>query len=157
MDRDLLMKAMKASISEVLEKMFFLPLELSQAGTSNELWENPAAMDLMAVSLAFEGGFSGHFMLLIPRTLGRKLTADFMGVEEGGVPPEHVEETAKEILNMIAGNTFGKLDERTAFQLGIPETVSAQTVIASSTAPEKETFVGIETHEGRMCLKVVTA
>ncbi len=155
MDRDLLMKTMKASISEVLEKMFFLPLDVSDAGSWFQLWKDPAAEEPIAVRLAFSGLFSGHFLFLIPRTLGTALTADFMGVEKETVAPEQVEETAKEILNMVAGNTFGTLDQEAIFQLGIPEIVSNQSVLAAPSEPDRELFLGVETLNGLMGLLLV--
>ncbi len=157
MDRDLLMKAMKASISEVLEKMFFLPLDVSDAGTWSDFWGDPAAAKPIAVRLAFNGPFSGHFIFFIPRSLGGELTADFMGIEQEAVPPEHVDQTAKEILNMIAGTTFGALDEQAVFQLGIPETISAESVLVPSATPGSEMFLGVETLKGRMALLLVNA
>ncbi|MFO7784301.1 MAG: chemotaxis protein CheX [Thermodesulfobacteriota bacterium] len=155
MDRDLLMMTMKASISEVLEKMFFLPLDVSDAVDWSELWEDPTALDPIAVRLAFSGPFSGHFLFLVPRGLGTGLTADFMGIEKKAVPPEHVEQTAKEILNMVAGTTFSDLVGQAIFQLGIPETVSAETALVQSTSPDNEVFLGVETLQGRMGLLLV--
>ncbi len=155
MDRDLLMKTMKDSISEVLEKMFFLPLDVSDSVGWSDLWEDPAAVDPIAVKLAFSGPFSGHFMFLIPRGLGTGLTADFMGIEKNAVPPEHVEQTAKEILNMVAGTAFSDLDEQAVFQLGIPEIVSAQTALEPSKTRQRELFLGVDTLKGRMGLLLV--
>ncbi len=155
MDRDLLMKTMKDSISEVLEKMFFLPLDASEAGAWSELWEDPAAAELIAVSLAFSGPFSGHFLFLIPRGLGTTLTSDFMGIKKETVAPEQVEETAKEILNMVAGTTFSTLDQEAVFQLRIPEIISNQSVFAAPSEPDRELFLGVQTLNGLMGLLLV--
>ena len=154
MDRELLTRTMRASISEVLEKMFFLPLDFSEAGTPGELWGDPEAADLLAVRLPFEGPFSGSLVFLIPRGLGFDMTADFMGVEKEEVPLEHVEQTAKEILNMIAGSTFSRLDDQAVFELGIPETVPAQGALSGG-SNGKELFVGVDTLESRIGLVLV--
>ncbi|MCF8061985.1 MAG: chemotaxis protein CheX [Deltaproteobacteria bacterium] len=148
---------MRNSISEVLEKMFFLPLDFSEAGTPGELWEDPAAADLMAVRLSFAGPFSGSLVFLIPRKLGVDLTADFMGVEKDAVPPEHVEQTVEEILNMIAGSTFSILDDQAVYELGIPESTSAQQALAATSSPRGAVFQGVDTLDSRIALALVGA
>jgi CheY-specific phosphatase CheX len=155
MDRELLKKTMRASTSEVLEKMFFLPLDFSEAGTPGELWADPAAADLLTVRLSFAGPISGALLFMIPRGLGIEMTADFMGIEKEGVPPEHVEQTAKEILNMIAGSTFSSLDDQAVFELGIPETAPVQTALTACSDPEKGLFLGVDTLESRIGLVLV--
>ncbi len=155
MQRDLLMKTMKTSISEVLEKMFFLPLDFSDAEGSAELGKGPGDQDLIAVRLAYSGPFSGYFVLLIPRNLGRELTADFMGIDQKTVPPEHVDQTAKEILNMIAGTTFSSLDEEAVFQLGIPEALSGEGAGGKAASGQKELFLAVDTLKGPMGLLLV--
>ena len=157
MDRDLLKKTMRTSISEVLEKMFFLPLDFSEAETPGELWEDPGAAELMAVRLSFGGPFSGTLIFLIPRKLGVDMTADFMGIDRDAVPAEHVDQTAKEILNMIAGSTFGLLDDQAVFELGIPETTSAETALRELSARGAYLFQGVDTLESRIGLVLLEA
>ncbi len=152
MDREMMKKTMRTSISEVLEKMFFLPLDFSDAGTPAELWEDPSSADLIGARLSFDGPFTGAFLFLIPRRLGLDLTADFMGVEPDAVPPEHVEQTVHEILNMIAGSTFSALDDQAVFELGIPESIPAQTILASG---REGVFVGVDTLESPIALMAV--
>ncbi len=157
MDRELLKKTMRTSISEVLEKMFFLPLDFSEAETPGELWEEPGAADLMAVRMSFGGPFSGSLIFLIPRRLGADMTADFMGVERGAVPAEHVEQTAGEILNMIAGSTFGRLDDQAVYELGIPETTPAETALRELSTRGAYLFQGVDTLESRIGLVLLAA
>ena len=154
MNREMLMKAMKASISEVLEKMFFLPLDFSDAGSPDELWDE-GGDDVLAIRLAFEGPFSGRFIFFIPRALGKTLAADFMGMDAEGVSSEHVEQTAKEIVNMIAGSTFSALDEEAVFDLGIPEQVPANEAWQGKAASQDPVFLGIDLIHGRMGLGLV--
>jgi len=148
---------MRTSISEVLEKMFFLPLDFSEAGTLGELWEDPGAADLMAVQISFSGPFSGSLIFLIPRKLGADMTADFMGVEKGAVPAEHVDQTAGEILNMIAGSTFGNLDDQAVFELGIPESTPVESALKALSTREGYLLQGVDTLEGRIGLVMVSA
>ncbi len=155
MDRERMKTAMRASISEVLEKMFFLPLEFFEADSPKELWKDPGAVDLTGARLSFFGSFSGSFLFLIPRKLGVALTADFMGVEPDAVPQEHVEQTVQEILNMIAGSTFSNLNEEAVFQLDIPTAVSAETLPAMLARTPEYVFLGVDTLEDRIALAVV--
>lgn len=156
MDRESLTKAMKGSISSVLEKMFFLPLDFSDAGAPGDLWD-AGAEDLLAVRLAFKGPFSGHFVFFVPRALGKTLTADFMGVDAEGVSSEHVEQTAKEIVNMIAGGTFSALDEAAVFDLGIPENAPPGELWQGPGDSQDQVFLGIDVIDGRLGLRLVTS
>jgi len=156
MDRKMLTKAMRTSISEVLEKMFFLPLDFSDAGSPGDLWE-AGGVDLLAIRLAFQGPFSGHFAFFVPQALGKALAADFMGTDEEDVSLEHVEQTAKEIVNMIAGSTFCALDEEAVFDLGIPEKVPPDEVWKGPGDSEDQVFLGIDLIDGRLGLRLVTA
>jgi CheY-specific phosphatase CheX len=155
MDRDLLTTTMKASISEVLEKMFFLPLDVSDASAPADLWKDRAPADPITAGLEFSGPFKGRFALLIPGRLAGELAADFMGVDREGVPREQVEQTVKEILNMIAGSTFSALDENAVFQLGIPESLPPGSVFPPAEASENEVFLGVETLKERIGLLLV--
>lgn len=154
MDRDVLTKAMKTSISEVLEKMFFLPLDFSEAGSPGDLWE-AGEQEVLAIRLAFEGPFSGHFLFFIPWMLGTTLAADFMGIDAEGVSTEHVEQTAKEIVNMIAGSTFSALDDEAVFDLGIPEPVPANEAWQGKDGSQDPVFLGVELIDGRLGLGLV--
>jgi CheY-specific phosphatase CheX len=154
MEREILTKAMRNSISEVLEKMFFLPLDFSDAGAPGDLW-NAGGANLIAIRLAFKGPFSGHFAFFIPQALGKTLAADFMGTDEEGVSLAHVEQTAKEIVNMIAGSTFCALDEKAVFDLGIPEKVPSDEVWEGPGDSEEQVFLGIDLIDGRLGLRLV--
>ena len=65
MEKDSLIRAMKTSISEVLEKMFFLPVEFSDIGISDKTW-NIKDEGIYGTKLTFKGAFSGHFIFLVP-------------------------------------------------------------------------------------------
>jgi chemotaxis protein CheY-P-specific phosphatase CheC len=149
-------QAMKTSISEVLEKMFFLPLDFSDAASPADLWD-AGGEPLIAVRLEFEGPISGRFALLIPRKLGSEMCADFMGCAPDEVSTDHVEQTAKEIINMVAGSTFSALDEEAVFNLGIPEAVSVETVLNVPADSGESVFLGIDTLESHIGLLMLNA
>ena len=123
MKNSLLEMAMKNSISDVLETMFFLPMDFSDTVDVHELW-NAGKDQILAVKLNFDGPLIGDCVLYIPEKLAKSITADFMGKEEEGVSDDQVKGTVKEIINMIVGNTFSRYDPEAAFNLGIPELVS---------------------------------
>jgi len=123
MKNSLLEMAMKNSISDVLETMFFLPLDFSDTVAAHELW-NKGKDQILAAKLNFDGPLIGDCILYIPEKLARSITADFMGREEEGISDDQVKGTVKEIINMIAGSTFSTYDPEATFNLGIPELVS---------------------------------
>ena len=124
METETIISAMKASISEVLETMFFLPLEFSDIDRFEDWWSEGSEDGLLVTRLSFTGPVSGMFFFFMPKSLGLSLAASFMGENETAVSQEHVADTVKEIINMIAGNAFGIWDDQAIFDLGIPETVS---------------------------------
>jgi len=123
MKNNLLEMAMKNSISDVLETMFFLPMDFSDTVDVHELW-NAGEDQILAVKLNFDGPLIGDCILCIPEKLAKSITADFMGKEEESVSDDQVIGTVKEIINMIVGNTFSRYDSGEAFNLGIPESIS---------------------------------
>ena len=122
MEKKSLITAMKNSISEVLEMMFFLPVDLPDTARSERLWDSVAG-DILSVRLGFNGPVSGDFIFCIPEKLAASLTAGFLGKNEDSIAEKHITETVTEILNMIAGNTFSILDNQSVFNLDIPEMV----------------------------------
>ena len=136
MEKQKLLRAAKASISEVLETMFFLPIDhtdIVEASVLNGVIKD----DMELVEVGFSGMFSGTFLLVIPDDLALFLTASFLGSIEEKVLPEHVPETKKEMANMIAGNTFTHFNDQVEFDLGIPEIICAQDALNRSGSGEK--------------------
>lgn len=136
MERKKLLQAAKASISEVLETMFFLPIDhtdIVDARVFNEAMND----DMDLVEVRFTGMISGDFLLLIPDELALFLTASFLGSIEDQVNLLHIIETKKEMTNMIAGNTFTHFNDQIEFDLGIPEIVGAREVLSRSGGGEE--------------------
>lgn len=122
MERTALIRAMKNSISEVLETMFFLPVEVSDTVNEEKL-RKLEGIQISATKLDFNGPFSGSFVLFIPHEFAVSLTADFLGKDREKVSQDNVIETSKEAINMIAGSTFANLDDQAVFDLNIPENI----------------------------------
>ena len=128
--RKTLMKAMMTSISEVMETMFFLPVEfegestLSDCGLSKE--------KKIVCQLTFTGDASGSLTIVAPENLVAEMAENFMGEAKGLLTDEHFSGTLTEMLNMVCGNALSKTKSKEPFELGIPE------VIDESEIQEKE-------------------
>jgi CheY-specific phosphatase CheX len=153
MEKKALIRAMKNSISEVLETMFFLPVEFSDTVNTNEFW-NPEGIQMSATKLDFSGPFSGSFVLFIPEEFAVSLTADFLGKDKEKVSQNNVIETSKEIINMVAGSTFANLDDQSVFDLNIPESILFDQAVHFFET-EDDIFVQIITLDNYLVLKMV--
>ncbi len=153
MEKQKLLQAAKTSISEVLETMFFLPIDHTGTVEASDL-NRAINNDMELVEVSFSGVFSGTFLLVIPDELALFLTASFLGSIEEKVLPVHINETKKEMANMIAGNTFTHFNDQVEFDLGIPEIVYARDVLNGSGQGE-ETIFQSQTLETILFIRVV--
>ena len=153
MERDSLIEAMKTSISEVLETMFFCPVAFPETAKSAG-WLPSDNSGIIATKQDFSGPISGSFFLVVPEKAALTLTAAFIGKDEESVSQDHVDETPKEIVNMIAGYTLTILDDLALFELGIPERVGFGEVGLSS-GSEDAIVIGIDTPGGSLLIKLV--
>jgi CheY-specific phosphatase CheX len=144
---------MKSSISDVLETMFFLSLEFSDNVKAEEFLISEKD-EVVVTKLTFSGVFSGFLIFVMPNELALTLTANFMGEDEG-VTQDHVIGTAKEILNMIAGNIFCNFDDQVVFDLDIPELIPFDEVGRSLPGTDEEISILINTLGSRLALKLV--
>ncbi|MBW2303246.1 MAG: chemotaxis protein CheX [Deltaproteobacteria bacterium] len=149
-----LISAMMASISEVLETMFFMPLEFSEDAQFEDWWTGTPE-NVLVTRLTFNGPFSGTFYFFIPEELGRSLAANFMGEDEDAVKENHVTDTVKEIANMIVGGTFAKWDAKAVFDLGIPENTTFGEAEKHHGASENKVFIGITTLDDTLAAEMI--
>ena len=146
--KKILKEAMMTSISEVMETMFFLPVEfdgektLSGCGLIKE--------KTLACRLTFNGDVSGSLAILAPKHLVAEIAENFMGEQQDHLTEEHVSGTLTEMLNMVCGNTLSKIDTKVPFDIGIPE------VVAVSNISKKEIFTIVETTESKMAILLET-
>ena len=155
MEKETLISAMKTSISDVLEKMFFLPLDFSEAVNLGELSES-CKDKMMTTKLSFSGPFSGYFLFFIPADLALFLTASFLGENEEKISQDRVADTQKEILNMIAGSTFSVFNDQHVFDLDIPESIRFDEAVKGLSNSEKEIFIAVNTLDNCLALEMVT-
>jgi len=142
--KKILMKAMMTSISEVMETMFYLPVEF---GPESEFCQ--CGMDdknILACRLTFTGDTSGHLILAVPRNLISEMAENFMGEPREYLTEEHLSGTLTEMLNMVCGNTLSKADSKAPFELGIPE------AIKESEIAKNDIFTIVETTESKMAI-----
>jgi len=138
---------MKTSISEVMETMFYLPVEFSVESAFGQSGMDECRPN-MACRLKFSGDVSGRLTLLIPKDLLTQMTQNFMGEPLEHLEEKHLSGTLTEILNIICGNALSKLEFENPFKLNIPE------VIDGSSIPEAQLFTIIETTESMMAINI---
>lgn len=138
-----LMTAMKTSISEVMETMFFLPIEFGRESIPAQ-----CGMDTknMACELRFTGNTSGRVILMAPESLVAEMAENFMGEPLENLTPEHLSGTLTEMLNMVCGNALSKTAVKTPFELGLPK------MIDGSAMATTEVFTIVETLKSKMAI-----
>ncbi len=140
-----LKEAMKDSISEILETMFFTPVEFSEEQDLNLLIRSREE-PVVSAQLIFNGPFAGNFSVFAPVPLAKELTANLLGLEEENLGREQIEATIKELLNMVAGKTFSLYDSQSVFDLGVPDMVEATELPpVASNGQKNEITVIVET------------
>ena len=144
MEKGSLIKAMKVSISEVLEKMFFLPLDFDDSHASIILSKLENGV-LFVAKLDFSGPFTGYCLLFIPKDLASYVTANFLGKEEDHVSEDDVTGTVREIINMITGNSFSAYNSRMVVNLGVPEMVRMDEVMRDLQKSKEAVYVSVNT------------
>ena len=140
-----LMTAIQTSISEVMETMFFLPVEF---GPEIPIAESGMGEKKMACELRFTGEFSGNLILMAPETLVAEMAENFMGESMENLTPEHLDGTLTEMLNMVCGNALRKIKAKTPFELGIPKRMD------ESTLSETHAFTIVETTDSKMAIRL---
>jgi CheY-specific phosphatase CheX len=122
MERKTMMEMMREAISNVLETMFFQPVQISDRTCTLQEWLFDK-QSLLGATLNFNGPSAGSCYILIPIKVVTVITANFLGLEEKGINEEQRRDTVKEAINMIGGDMFSLFDKEGAFKLGIPELI----------------------------------
>jgi len=113
---------MKQAISDVLETMFFQPVQISCKDCTLQEWFSDK-QSLLGAILSFSGPFAGSIYIVIPVNLIKEITANFLGIEKEEVNENQKKDTIKEALNMIGGHMFSLFDKEGVISLGIPELI----------------------------------
>ena len=139
-------EALRDSVDEVLEKMFF-------AETLGEAPDAGPVADDIAVEVPFEGEVPGLMCLHVTAAAAREIAADFLGIEAAEISWTQVSEVVRELANMICGSVLSRVESAVVFRLDIPRIVSPteQLPAASSHTP-----YCVQLSNGRIAVCIVT-
>ncbi|MGD9188848.1 MAG: chemotaxis protein CheX [Desulfobacteraceae bacterium] len=144
--------AMKDSIFNVIEQMFFLPIEVRETnGSTNTGLQSTS---LITAGVGFNGPSDGMFMLSIPEDLATSMAIDFLGISPEVISSEQITGTVKEMINMLAGSTLSAYEPEAAFNLQIPKIIAASKPTKSDSEPERPIVLLIETPDSRMAFRL---
>jgi chemotaxis protein CheY-P-specific phosphatase CheC len=146
-----MMMNLKQAISNVLETMFFLPVQIIDDGSILDNWSQQNTK-FWHVTVQFSGPIQGTFFLLAPVQLAREITANFLGLSGSEVESVQEADTVKEALNMIGGYVLSQIEKADAYQLGIPEIVAAEDTDPTALQVEPENLVLMETDENHLAV-----
>ena len=143
---------LKQATSNVLETMFFEPIQFVEHADTLENWfcGNRA---LIGATLNFVGPSSGIYLLLIPGRLVKEITANFLGLSEAAIDLLQQKDTVKEALNMIGGHMLSLFDAEGEYQLGIPDVIAENDL--HKVFDKKGEYIFMETNEDRLAAGIV--
>lgn len=143
-----LLNAMKVSISEIFETMFYMPVEFEEKADLEAVIKSSS---FMASHLSFTGPMAGKFVVMLPVPLLRFMAAGFMGTDESVVSHDEMTGTITEITNMIAGNTLTFVGGD--FHLDLPELDPPRSAEAGSVETASSRRVFVKTLNGIICVR----
>jgi hypothetical protein len=153
--QDAIKAAMTTAIGGVLETMFFMSTEISDEATPAEYFRSLKGRTFGG-QIDFKGPSSGRFFILIPEQALYVMTESLLTVERDKIQERHLGGVIKEVLNMVAGNTFSTYNPDHVYDLGLPKTVSLETVAQLLTAPGGEPdFLIVDTSDGRLAVALL--
>ncbi|WP_033397999.1 chemotaxis protein CheX [Desulfobacter curvatus] len=136
--KKVLMTAMTNSISEVMETMFFMPVEIGP-----ETILNNSGIDLntaLACRLSFTGDICGNIDVISPETLVTELASNFLGESKEDLTWEQQFGTLSEMLNMVCGNALKNVKCESPYKLGLPEKITGSDLDGSAECTLIETM-----------------
>jgi CheY-specific phosphatase CheX len=153
MEEEKIRKSLTESIFDVLENMFFLPVQQSNQHMSLSDWFRKEEK-LVGSELRFSGPSNGRFFLMIPLEEAQEASATFLGIEKDDVTQDQREDTIKEMLNMIGGRTLSGFDKEGVFHLELPEYVGDDPLMALKDRDEA-IFILLETDKSHLAAGVI--
>ena len=154
MDKSAMTDAMRASISEVLEQMFFMPIEFVAPDAARP---NPEPDDESIIArLGFSGAVTGIFILQVPSALAQSVSADFLGAARSDLSEADVTGTVLELVNMLAGGALSTYDSRALFDLQIPQLINKQDTGVLAGQDADGIMIRIQTPESRIMFQLIT-
>jgi len=145
---------MKQAISNVLELMFFLPVQFVENESPVREWL-PRSQVYTGATLGFSGPVSGSYYLLIPVAMAKEITANFLGLSEEEVNEAQESDTVKEALNMIGGHMLSLVDKPDGYQLGIPEIIAENEFDMNADTGKNENVIFFEAEGNHLAAGIV--
>jgi chemotaxis protein CheY-P-specific phosphatase CheC len=155
MDKKTMIETMRAAISNVMETMFFQPVQINDEDCTLQEWFSDQE-SLLGAKLNFTGPSSGSCYFLIPSKLVNEITANFLGLEKEETDEEQRRDTIKEALNMIGGHMFSLCDNEGSISLGIPELIEEESIKHYRLGEIKGETVFIETGDSHLAAGFIT-
>jgi CheY-specific phosphatase CheX len=153
MDKPAMTEAMRASISEVLEQMFFMPVDFIAPDAARQ---DPQPGDGSIIAkLGFSGSLAGTFILQVPSSLAQSVSADFLGTAPSNLSDSDVAGTVLELANMLVGGTLSIYDSQALFDLQIPQLINKQDMGAFTGQGIDGIAIPIQTLDNRMTFQLI--
>ncbi len=103
------------AIFETFEKMFFVFLELSP-----EPLQTARPAYCAAAGISFKGLLNGSMTILFSREIINAMVCNLLGLREEEITKQHLEDCAKESINIAGGSFLAYLESERAIDLSIP-------------------------------------
>lgn len=133
-------KILTTSTFDVLEKMFFIFLEMSDVRRQQ--------YDLVT-SIRFSGPIEGEIRLCLSDSLALVMVQNMLSMRQKDVTREMKEDCAKEAVNMIAGEFLRTLDRTKMFQMTVPVCLPITSIILQDIpGPDLEQWLNFESEGG---------
>jgi CheY-specific phosphatase CheX len=139
--------ALRASVTEVLEKMFFVQA-LAESPDSQRA--RPASSASIAACLTFQGEPPGSLTLCVTSAAARNIAADFLGDDEETISDRQMAEVVCELANMICGSLLSRVESAAAFNLTSPR------IVRPAQSPPGATVYAVDLSNGTLTVAVTT-
>lgn len=154
MEAETMVKTLKEAISNVLETMFFQPVQFVDFSCSLQEWFS-GRESLLGATLDFRGPSSGSLFFLAPLKVLREMTANFLGLSEEKIDKDQQADTVKEILNMMGGQMLSLIDKEGLFKIGIPELIDIHDQTDTRLGGLKGDKLLIQTEDNRLAAGIL--
>jgi CheY-specific phosphatase CheX len=146
-NENLIRQALRDSVTEVLEKMFFL----ETMGECVQPCAEPG--NEIAAELTFDGEPPGALLLRLTWEAARQIAADFLGIDEAELSVVQTSEVVRELANMICGSVLSRVEGVSTFHLAAPRIVPPSAEMAADLA---STRYCVQLSNGRLTVDIGT-
>lgn len=119
-NESVMLRALRNSVHEVLEKMFFAQVLEEEPCSGPPIPLRPAGI---TARVTFQGEPPGALTMRITSAAARSIAADFLGHDPETVSHRQITEVVCELANMICGSLLSRVEGATTFNLSAPQIV----------------------------------